>query len=186
VYFAQPTPPNPFSSSLNPAPLLLGTSVGGTQTTKGLMLGAERRRRKEGRKEAMPSAREGNETKDESGEGRAAGGPGAGARLKQGLLSRGVRPSLTKLPPAFSIVALSQVGPTSQNKYVCGGGALKIGKELGMGAPSQPQRRPQRFSTDALARECRLVIYSHLTSPGHSETGREVREAGEQRIDPSM
>lgn len=41
------------------------------------MLEAERRR-KEGRKEAMPSAREGNQTKDESDGGRAAGARGGG------------------------------------------------------------------------------------------------------------
>lgn len=67
-----------FPVALIPHGYALGTSVGGTRTTKGLMLGAERRRRrKEGRKRC-PVPGKATKQKMNQGGGRAAGAWGGG------------------------------------------------------------------------------------------------------------
>lgn len=95
LYFAQPPPPQPFSSGVDPARLRLGTSVGGALAPqKGLMLGAERRR-KEGRKRCPVPGKATKQKMNQEG-GRPGLGAGGQEAKTQGLLSRG--PGCSALP----------------------------------------------------------------------------------------
>ena len=120
----------------------------------------------------MPGAREGNETKDESGRGRAARACSGGPGLNRGSFwgARLLNHSLTKLPPALSSIALSQVEPIPQDEQGLGAG-IKNGERARYRRPLSTSDVTPQFCRDALGRECRLATtpMQTLTSPGHSK-----------------